>query len=916
MARFAIAQTFYIDRDLVQQASEVRITKVSLFFKNKPKISGNRSGIYSPGAEIFIVPTVFGIPLINEGSSLVGERHIIQTSRLEYSEINVSSTALTPSLFTFSKPPRVKAGQEYAIVIKYDGDEDFQLWDSKEGDYILNTTIISPGPSGKYIGKMFLYVSQVQFINSFGFSNDIQHASDQTPLEQDSPDFNYLLSSWKPINDTDLKFIVEIARYSHDGVSVLANDELLENNFISIVVSNNVTVLSNNIIRITCPAYPMEYIYYDKKNSLTDEVVYGDFVYQYQPYYPGSKATPATISVEAGSTLVNTDLTYVLSDNTTFDFTKLFEFSRFPEYITAVSLNHNGPNAHIVNVRLISSLANNTIIVKEPFTFSNSGAYFFKSPVGRLYSKTRPYISGHTKDLIVLSDSNANSSCRFVNDAIVSYSIVSGGAAYANSDYVIVSGYEDVPNEVMGGYEAIANVETYTNGTIHFLYFSNGGAGFVNTGDITYLVLNSSASNSTGSGANLSFSANTLLLPQFQNQNNYFRACKIVNFDAQQMLPVLKINNPMGTVYSLKYKSLYHSIASTNTALGRTWLVDSIADAAIELEVKNNKLYNFITSKHPAIVSRSNQFVIGYANGALPNSSIIGTYYSNTATFIIDAFSNNDFVGCSFEPNDLNSYYAKYNINNDYTNEHQNYGNAFAKHVTTKINFANGQSAEDLLVFIQAYRPQNTNIKVYARVHNSHDPEAFDDKDWSLLEQTDGIGVFSSLTNPADRVEMTFGFPAYPNTSIAANTTNATPTSGLLGGVVTTQLNNTSIVGVGTLFSAALANGDLVKLYQPLFPNADYMVAVVNNVVNNTVFTIKTPVSNNSLVASGMKVAKVYFPYQTFKNITNDNVARYYSQSKIEYDTFDTWQLKIILLSPTDYIVPKIDDVRAVGVTA
>jgi len=913
LTRFAVAQTFFIDPDLVHRAAEIAITKVTLFFKNKPKITGNRSGISNPGVEVFISPTYFGVPVVDNQGSILGQLWPKEISRKEYNEINVSSTAVSPTVFDFQRNVKVKSGQEYAIIIKYDGDEDFQLWDSREGDYLIGTTIISPGPSGRYVGKLFLFMSNVAFPS---IDDGTDQTSNQDPLGEDAPSLDYLLSAWKPVNDTDLKFQVEVARYCHEGVPVIANDDILDNNFISILTSNNITILSNNTIRINCPAYPMEYVYFDKKTSLNDDVVYGDFIYQHQPYYPGSKATPATVQVTNNSVMVNTNLSYILSDNTTFNFTKLFEFGEYPEYITVVSLNHNGPNAHMVNVRMIRNLSNNSMIVREAFTFTNNAAYFFKSPVARLYSKSRPYISGHTKDLIVLSESNANSSCRFVNDCIMSYSVVSGGSAYANSDYVLVNGFEAVPNEVMGGYQAKANVETYANGTIRFLYFSNVGAGFVNTSAITFLVQNSSAQNSTGTGANLSFTVNTVLYPQFQNQNNYFKVAKIVNFDAQQMLPVLKINNPMGTVYSLKYKSLYHSIASANVNSGRTWLVDSVAEAAVELDVRNNILHNFIAGKKPSIVSRSNQFVIGYANGSIPNTSIVGTYFSNTATFYIDAFSNNDFVGCSFAPNDLNSYYAKYNINNDYTNEHTNYGNAFAKHVTTKINFANGQSAEDLLVFIQAYRPQNTDIKVYARIHNSTDTEAFDDKDWSLLEQTDGIGVFSSLTNPEDRVEMTFGFPAYPNTSFAANTTNATPTSGLLAGVVATELNNTTIVGVGTTFSSNLATNDLVKIYQPLFPNSNYMIAVVNNIVNNTVLTIKSPVSNNSLVASGMKIAKVYYPLQVFKNITNDNVARYYSQTKVEYDTFDTWQLKVILLSPNDYIVPKIDDIRAVGVTA
>ena len=47
---------------------------------------------------------------------------------------------------------------------------------------------------------------------------------------------------------------------------------------------------------------------------------------------------------------------------------------------------------------------------------------------------------------------------------------------------------------------------------------------------------------------------------------------------------------------------------------------------------------------------------------------------------------------------------------------------------------ANNKFAEDLLVFLTAYRPANTDIKVFARIHNSDDPEAFDDKDWTMLE--------------------------------------------------------------------------------------------------------------------------------------------------------------------------------------
>jgi hypothetical protein len=36
----------------------------------------------------------------------------------------------------------------------------------------------------------------------------------------------------------------------------------------------------------------------------------------------------------------------------------------------------------------------------------------------------------------------------------------------------------------------------------------------------------------------------------------------------------------------------------------------------------------------------------------------------------------------------------------------------------------------------------------------------------------------------------------------------------------------------------------------------------------------------------------------------------------VEFDTFNTFQLKIVMLSNNSYLVPKVDDVRAIGVSA
>ena len=107
----------------------------------------------------------------------------------------------------------------------------------------------------------------------------------------------------------------------------------------------------------------------------------------------------------------------------------------------------------------------------------------------------------------------------------------------------------------------------------------------------------------------------------------------------------------------------------------------------------------------------------------------------------------------------------------------------------------------------------------------------------------------------------------------------------------------------------------MIKLYQPLFPN-NYIVGIVDTIANNTQLTLKSAISNNGVVGSGLVLERLKYPQQAFNNITNDNVVRYYNSSQVEFDTFNTFQIKIVLLSNNDHIIPKVDDVKAVGVSS
>jgi hypothetical protein len=56
-----------------------------------------------------------------------------------------------------------------------------------------------------------------------------------------------------------------------------------------------------------------------------------------------------------------------------------------------------------------------------------------------------------------------------------------------------------------------------------------------------------------------------------------------------------------------------------------------------------------------------------------------------------------------------------------------------SRYISKTVVLADGQDAEDLVVFLTAYRPQGTNIQVYGKVLNATDSDPFDDKSWTPM---------------------------------------------------------------------------------------------------------------------------------------------------------------------------------------
>lgn len=1137
MLSFNYCKTFFMDASLVGGATEVAITKIDLYFRAKPQATDNKSGIEYPGVEVMILPTRQGLPVINQIGAYRpteptehGAKFAFysggQVSRKEWGEIIPSIDGSIATSFLLDSPAFVRTNQEYAIVVKFDGNESFRLWENKVGDWLVGSTTVSPGPSNQFDGSLYKFVSNPNAptpTSGYGYTNnDIVAETSSDPallytshsnIGLDVWDGNYLMGSWHSIPGTTIKYNVYVARYSYSGIPAISNSSVIANSQHttamdrSYVFNRPDSVLSNNVIRLISPCEPQEYILFERENSRRNELFYGETVFQSTPQWPGGTATPLTLTCaptgdishlvdlsnvdnvpEYKKLIVIANNNYVLPNLDTFG--EAGGFNRFLRKGDRITITSANGDYHFVR-GVADILANNILLVNMPFNELLTDATVSISPVAYIGDISPSYILGQNKDVMILYDSFVTPSVRFISDAVDSIEIVSGGSGYSNSDYIRISGYEDLDYGIKGNYPAYANIVTNSSGNITNIYVSNQGSGFVNTSwltgsNITFLTsANGIASNtlSTGTGANVQINVGSNLLSEFSQSK--FANCKVINLDAVRMKPEITVNNPVGSVFTIKHRTLFYKTANPAAQNGWSYFVNTPQEQeATDTYAKIFKSHDLIASpnKIPVIPSRSNQMVIRYANGEQTTPEIIGGIFSNSAIFVFDISSNNDFQACYFDPEIVNSHYSHYIINREFTNEHTQFGKAWAKHITAKINMDKDRSAEDVLVYLTAYRPVGTEFKVYAKIHNSDDPEEFDDKDWTLLDQIDGNGVYSSRDDSSDFIELTYNLPSYPNTEHVMNgsavveagsarvvgsntqfgalftisnggsgyangdqifvspTPDTAPATGFFAlnpkkrakGTITTDgsgaitsiqitasgtgFNNqtpTSNVwfanstggsstgnGASISFRPGLIQNDLIKIYSPYFPETNYYVAVVNNVVNDTLLEIKHELGdlsansigtvsvntthltitgnntnfgttfipgdfiavwsntdvyevrkiasivsntslaiegpnftfannasnyayvnlnafvNNSITVDGLKIDKLHYEHQAFNNIMNDNVARYYSSNMSVYDSFNTAQIKVVMLSESELIVPKVDDVRFVAVSA
>ena len=113
--------------------------------------------------------------------------------------------------------------------------------------------------------------------------------------------------------------------------------------------------------------------------------------------------------------------------------------------------------------------------------------------------------------------------------------------------------------------------------------------------------------------------------------------------------------------------------------------------------------------------------------------------------------------------------------------------------------------------------------------------------------------------------------------------------------------------------STTLSTGDLVKIYSVLTPENHEVFPVSS--ANSTAITVFRPVTNINIVGD-VGIEKLKYKNIAWNNIANDNVARYVTSSYNEFDTYNTMQIKVVMLSDTTHIVPKVEQIQVIGVSS
>ena len=471
-----------------------------------------------------------------------------------------------------------------------------------------------------------------------------------------------------------------------------------------------------------------------------------------------------------------------------------------------------------------------------------------------------------------------------------------------------------------------------------------------NTGTIS---TNASSNTITGTNTNFaSISSNTFIVISDGTDGNT-EVRKVVSVDSGSQTLVLDVVpsftnatagyfiSPVAKVDSFKaygdFLTLYDSSANTTAYFAGSKIikgVDSLANATVSsienvsisrfapyFNVKvpggaKAKYYvNFANTTYSKTTGNLTEVDLG-KNALLSYPAIIASrsnevnnpsnLFANSKSFNakLEFSSDNPFVSPYVLEENLDFGIQQFIINNTSTNEAYSNGDAYSKYVSKPVILGTDQVAEDLIVYMTAFKPSGTDIQVYVKLLSEEDGQNLNQKNWTklVLDVPTGSSINSLDSNPNDFVDLKYVIPsAQAGTKVTSGTFSIPTATNVITGSYSTV--NTDIIA-----------GSVVKVYNPTFPDTFFVDTVTAS--NTTTLTVSSAVSNSSLRGSGLNIDVITDKNSGFLNNQNYNIVRYFNSSLAKYDGFKVFAVKIVLLSSASYLVPRVEEYRAIAVSA
>lgn len=166
-------------------------------------------------------------------------------------------------------------------------------------------------------------------------------------------------------------------------------------------------------------------------------------------------------------------------------------------------------------------------------------------------------------------------------------------------------------------------------------------------------------------------------------------------------------------------------------------------------------------SPESTVIESGENYEFGNERVILSKSNEISASIDRSNKIRVNMTTQSDYLSPVFDIGRTQSIIVDNIVNNSANNEtNPKGGELFNKYISKIVTLAEGQDAEDIKVYLTAYRPPNTDVRVWMKILNGEDSDTIVQKSWIELDKSFGGDIlYSSLANKNDFREFTFNIP-------------------------------------------------------------------------------------------------------------------------------------------------------------